>query len=459
MSEKGFQRVSIDDQGYRKDKQISREVSEMMSEDSPVSIFTEALSLPDSAQVKKQEDNRNKEIRNVWFNIVKYAQRDPARYQVILENLFNHALDHSHSIDNGGADSPFDMVIDHPELGRLLRGESRGNERWLAVLMTPGKNLVKSLLSNSDNLDKFPDTLLISMAEIHAARVEKEKADVEKQLSQMLPELEEMFVKLAESGRIPLAPHRIAEIFSLLTFDVVDGLLSGLNDQNGSYVREGELISVSSHLAADPKGLRQTITHEILHALSGRAVVKEVSPSEWGDMAVYRDQKVGLSYDKRNPSGKSVLDELRSEGNRFTWLNEAVTTKLTGTYLKEEPANGYGNHVKLYTKILEYLPPEANKLFVNSYFEDYNQENIQTGGSPVPAWRDLTAMLNAELGVGFLTRLDRYIEHIDNSVPGKKGTGVKAVLKGFTEQGRDFVEVIHKWAEDSKETTKNPAKY
>lgn len=250
----------------------------------------------------------------------------------------------------------------------------------------------------------------------------------------------------AESGKIPLLPDRVEEILSTISFVVVDGVMARLEDTNGSYSRSTEAIRVSSALANNPSQLKNTITHELLHALSGRAIAMVEYKLNKKEVVEFQDQKIGLVF-RTNGQEDSGVSRAISNGDRLSWLNEAVTELQTQNILQTK-TNSYKYNIELYKALLSCLPEGTDRLFINAYYEDFDLDQQKAGRTPAPAWHELLSVINTELGVGFLTRLDKYIQAESGLYAESQNKGIKKALQGFAEYGKDFVNVINEWAEN-----------
>jgi len=175
------------------------------------------------------------------------------------------------------------------------------------------------------------------------------------------------------------------ERFKLIT---VDGLRSELTScRDGCFDPDTNTVAITEQEARLNE--MKTYTHELFHALSGQALIRE---------GRYKTQKTGLYF-------------TAGETYRFRWLNEAVTETLARQLPVEVffEDGVYENEREIY-KLLQTKGkiPIDKKLFLNAYFENYDHKLPY--GERMPEWKKLSAAINYAYYPGFLVKLDNFIE-------------------------------------------------
>lgn len=442
--------IDLDNPEYTSLLQRNKLTGRVISQDTRFGIFGAVSSLEEDSL--EDEMGSGESLRADWQEIIEKVQLDPQRYLPIFERFLDGILRNKQpgKVGKDGQVKPAEAVLNNAQIRKIFKSQARQSantmEELFLSMKEPGKYLAKIMISNPASLSMLSRELLKTMTDAHVEEATKEIETVKKQLETLVPEIESLLVAEAESGKIPLMPDRVEEIISTISFFVVDGINAKLEDTSGRYSRSRESIEVSSALVNDPIQLKSTITHELLHALSGRAVVKTSNLEHKKTGVKFRDQKIGLSFFKGDQKNDSVLKAM-STGDRFGWLNEAITESMTHSLLKTKTEN-YKQNIELYKALLSFLPEGTDRLFIKAYFEDFNPDEQKGGHTPVPAWHELVSVINTELGVGFLTRLDKYIQAESGLYATRQTKGIKKALQGFSEQGKDFVNVINEWAEN-----------
>lgn len=170
------------------------------------------------------------------------------------------------------------------------------------------------------------------------------------------------------------------------------------------------------------KALPKILFHELLHAVSGRTVIKSQVVDDIEGYGEFTDtdiihQRTGTRIG--SPRGEGL--EMKQ---RFHWLNEAVTEQLTWRLLgkkipepksvmerlmskKYEGSATYVPERKLFDLLLQKgSTPLDEKLFLAAYFEDFDPEKP----NPIPAWKAMTKAVRESYGSNMLLELDKMIK-------------------------------------------------
>lgn len=200
--------------------------------------------------------------------------------------------------------------------------------------------------------------------------------------------------------------------------DLVDGLTCSLEGLYGLYEPDVNRISIASQ--AEGKQQNHVFTHEFLHLISGRTIVRRrrVEPNPYN----YDKDKYDVVHQK---VGLSIMD-------RWSWTDEALTEILTNCLTGYANSSFYERERELYSllrdgEISEFYsffirdrrPELPQSLFINAYFENFNPNSIDQ--RKVPAWKELCRAINESYRPGFFTALDSFTSRY----------GVKKAIQAF----------------------------
>ena len=213
-----------------------------------------------------------------------------------------------------------------------------------------------------------------------------------------------------------------------LAVHVADGLSATLENMGGSYNESRNTVLIAAqYVTEEAQGkLKKILYHEYLHVLSGRLVYEkelelkhdseEAIAGEVFDESVdYEGGRVGLRFNLPLP-----FDDIKGMGSiedrdRFKWLNEAVTERLTVQMIEKRDATVQLPAYQTEMKILDHLCSQGKEpidfqMFVQAYFEDYKPS---TGHAvTIPAWRALRVAINKSFSSTFLVKLDNRIRKV-----------------------------------------------
>lgn len=218
---------------------------------------------------------------------------------------------------------------------------------------------------------------------------------------ELLPKLEDRFVeridRLKKKGLLPISREKIEDAFERMHVELGD---EDAHEASGTYGYNKFVITLATRLFDEYRSIdlmlgspeiERTYTHELFHALSAKLVMKDEDDR-------MRVRRVGF---------KMVVSE-KEGGERFRWLNEAMTE-----YLSDESFGGVSDVYAQEKVLLNYLmeggkKPIPRELFANAYFEDHEPGDGAT--QTIPHWRILRAALNESFGPTFLVDLDKAIQ-------------------------------------------------
>ncbi|HEY9584771.1 MAG TPA: hypothetical protein VJI33_04325 [Candidatus Paceibacterota bacterium] len=151
-------------------------------------------------------------------------------------------------------------------------------------------------------------------------------------------------------------------------------------------------------------------THEVLHVLSGKTIVK-VTPEKDDEMESFVHRKVGLGH----PGARGV---------RFKWLNEAVTEYLTCelTGDKDRKFVGYKKEMELFDLLRKSgkvkIPAD---IFIAAYFENFDPALSEE--KRLENWKSLRQKLAEAYDHDYIVKLDRDIQEkgLDYAINSLKG--------------------------------------
>lgn len=241
----------------------------------------------------------------------------------------------------------------------------------------------------------LPDAILIDVIRTHVAIMRKCLENLGKIGEEMKGRVGPLLRSAIEMGQLPIAMGDLDLRLSTLTIDGVDGMSVTHLDLWGSYEPVAHHVELSSLVPADD--LFSTFVHEMVHALSGRVVLR-------------KHYYFGTSYEWALKSGLHIGQVSRPK--QFSWLDEAVTEQIAQDllngrkFLSGNCTEGlYLNERSLLTLLIASGIPR--ELFVQAYFENYGSDSSV---HKTPALRELFRRFNERFGRGFLSTLDDAIQ-------------------------------------------------
>ena len=251
---------------------------------------------------------------------------------------------------------------------------------------------------------------------------QKNELRLRKELPKILEKVEFMIWCLIEQYNLDVNPEKLENILKNVPIYFMDSLVTEFERGfQGSFSPNKMKIRLSSEL--DKEEIISILVHELFHALSGKSYMSEAE----GDEIYYNSENI-----INNKNGLSFWSDKR--GNLFTWLDEAITEKLTlmayhDWQLLEEIGSGKrisGMHYnkakncdlakkncsvlpgsyRVERQILDILLSRIDfSHFQAAYFEDYDLELAPE--LRMAKFRKLHSLIREKFGEKFLVKLDK----------------------------------------------------
>jgi|GEM_PF-4037519 len=196
--------------------------------------------------------------------------------------------------------------------------------------------------------------------------------------------------------KLPIAFEEVKRRIQNVKVKAVDGFVAPgfLIDVGGIYSSQSDTIYIPSWTDMEwIGGLRATMFHEFIHVISGKGMYAEFTEDSQTPLNIDID-RIGLHF---------------GPGNRFHWLNEAVTESFNKEILGIKGETCYTDQINLYNELCAMAQQKGvdlKKIILDTYFEN---DNIQATPR-VPAWHAFAKSLSEIFSKGFLIRLDDYVK-------------------------------------------------
>jgi hypothetical protein len=260
--------------------------------------------------------------------------------------------------------------------------------------LSPDETMVRILYGPKPtelfNSDVVTDDILEQMLQQHIAGIEKRRVEFEKKVPDFLTAFRSRIEAFQNKTGVDVNLNRLDSEKDVAKILLVDPLSSAAKGIRGDFDIQHGFVNIVSSLEED---YDETFTHEMLHFLSGRAMLKETKESIFGELAQVVHQKRGASFD----------------GNitRFFWLNEAETSHITEKLLNK-PATGYTDEQELVDLLLDRGKATIDrKLLHAAYFENFATD--APPGKKLPAWKAFRSAVNEVYSSTFLVKLDEFV--------------------------------------------------
>lgn len=247
--------------------------------------------------------------------------------------------------------------------------------------------------------------LLEKILTTHGKVFAKQCERLEPYIEQYVPIVQEIIQRAFKDGRLPVEASATEQRLAEIQVEFVDEITANLEKFGGQFsFRYGRVPTISLSAGLAEKSLPKVLTHEYLHALSGRSTLEVLMPQADDDSGRdFVEQRAGLHFADDQRGG------LMNKGS-FGWLNEGMTEELTKRVLGEL----YPEHSQSYQKerelLRELLCVIDRKNLERAYFENFTPG----AGDPIPYWRRFVREVNETYGLTagprFLQRLDELIQ-------------------------------------------------
>lgn len=290
-------------------------------------------------------------------------------------------------------------------------------------------------------IPNLPQELILKLSEAWVIYTAKERKEFEQALKEGMVERKEMMIKIL-TGKGYCTEAQIDRAFKETTFIITDPIFDRLNKHLGRHAPDQGKISISilsilKESQGDddkiPELIVDTVVHEILHALAGRSVLEktEFDNDNRKTVNLYH-QRGGFQINPLNRESEHQVE-------RFRWLNEAVTEELTIMLSgKQQETNIYWQERRLLYLVLNLMGEQTPELFFKAYFDD--QDTHKPKELRMKNWHKLMQTISKRIGVGFLVKLDKFINS-QTDEQGQKITGIEAlkkVVEIFEQTGQNF---------------------
>ena len=259
---------------------------------------------------------------------------------------------------------------------------------------------VEDLLSDTDKIIRLiPGNLYFALITKHVHEMVKKNVDFRQNKAPFLVEgIKKKLVQAIDSNRLPINSDRIEERLSRISYSLQDGLMTNSESLGGFYRRSAQSIVVQD--SVKEKNYEEVLIHEIMHAISGSTELVALRaddhiPDDLPEKELLINQRLGLSY-----------FSFTNKNNIFTWLNEALTEKLSMDVLGMDDfddSNAYISERMALDAILKKVPYD---MFKAAYFENYDVNE----SDKVPAWKALQKKIGEVYGPNFLQKFSKKLQ-------------------------------------------------
>lgn len=219
----------------------------------------------------------------------------------------------------------------------------------------------------------------------------------EEMLQQGLMDFDENARRAIGNGTLPISYEELRERLANVEVRFMDvySASSSKKSKLADYTLKKHVVRMNISDLKDQESFSATLSHELLHAVSGRSFVYRPDKTD-EDLGSIKDQKLGLRFHGKH--------------SRFTWMNEAITEDLNVEIRggKDEAERRVYFHERGIVKLLrtagENKIPE--QILTDAYFENVNFDPKER----MAKWKTLRAAINESFYPRFLVDLDKHIE-------------------------------------------------
>jgi hypothetical protein len=239
--------------------------------------------------------------------------------------------------------------------------------------------------------DQFLTNMLREHGRIFREKQKQLEGEFSRWSKENIPKIQQELVKIGVHLPAELIEARVSTVRVYIS-DPLRDMLRNVQWQGG-YSPSSHAIYISGYEFGDGKNeqrLYATLTHEFLHALSGKTLLQWIG-------ALVTEQKTGLGF-------------TAGEETQFGWLAEAVTEDLTNKIRNTKEQESHQEEQELFSLLQssgsKSVPAE---LFYLAYFENYDPAASDRKESAIPKWHALRNAINEAYSPTFLVNLDKFI--------------------------------------------------
>jgi len=262
---------------------------------------------------------------------------------------------------------------------------------------------------------------------------------VENYSRQLMPRIKKYLLKQDWGVDESVLDERIEN----LDIRIMDESMVELSEHFGEYDDSTHTVWISNTIRHED--ILPTLTHEILHALSGKSETK----------VQYFDEETTIDYEQKR-SGFSMETSKNEEGF-LDWFNEAITESLTHSIIGWSvypQAEAYVLEQNLLDELIETWGLPKDKMHA-AYFENYQIK--ERGQHRQQKMKDFFQSCNKEMGKGFLVGLQKIIDYY-TKVFKNRDQALEKTLSLMKEQKEKFKKAIKEGPEVLKVKRRNKVK-
>ncbi len=242
-----------------------------------------------------------------------------------------------------------------------------GRIRELVTDTPPEGDTPKIIIMRKFLSGELDDEVFEEMLRIHVENFKRKTAEFAQKLLEIKARFRSRALEAIASGYLPITVEELDRRMEATTVELCDSVENQFDDFDGDHNVETEHIRIGSHV---PEAYwDHAITHESIHALSGRTVIHQS-----GERPRLGHQRLGVRF------ASAWADKKKA---RFRWLNEAITERITIDLLGESDGSYDTEREVLQGLIDRGIPREE---LYRAYFENYDAK----AAVPIPAWKKLT---------------------------------------------------------------------
>jgi hypothetical protein len=248
----------------------------------------------------------------------------------------------------------------------------------------------------------LPDELHERLLRIHTENFKKKQAEFEKKLPRLLKSVRANLLTGIQKKQLPITKELIETRLSETTIRLQDALRAHLKELWGEYIPHTGNIYIAENVPDNY--IKETLTHEVFHALSGRTAFLERYMDEENENEPAFDGTFDSVAHQR--TGAGFYEDPFGSIERLGWLDEAITERLTMQLTKASTGSYPQERLLLDLLLSRGKHPVDPHFFVDAYFENYEPSNPEK----VPAWKTMVFVITKSYRPGFLVEIDKIVQ-------------------------------------------------